>query len=122
MENKEIKQSSVDENIEDFPYELEFRDIDKMILPSFLKLLDEKEIILDLSEESKMSVSYSKKGLKWIKDVKKKDPLWNEEHFLIRILHSALNMSELMDKEENKITEDPDVHKSNETTDSTISN
>lgn len=115
---------------DELPYELNFRDIDKMILPSFMNLLNEKDIILEFQENNSVSVSYSKKGLKWIKDVKKKDPHWDEEDFIGRIIYVTAKMADNLSEEElkenilevKKIEEEKNVHQSDETTDISISN
>lgn len=111
----------MEQNLEDTSIEFEFRGIDTLILPSFLKLLDTKDIILDLGNESNINVSYSKKGLKWIKDVKKKDPFWNEEHFIMRVIYSATKIVSENDKIAKQIEEN-DISNSNPTTDTSISN
>jgi hypothetical protein len=113
--------------IEKTPFEFEFRGIDKIILPSFLKLLDSNDIILDFKEENSISVSYSKKALKWLKDVKKKDQFWDEEHFIMRVINSAAKIIskeelESINSTEDQKIEENDVHKSDETPDSTVSN
>lgn len=113
------------EEKEEIPFEFEFRGIDMMILPGFLKLLDSKDIILDFSADDNISVSYSKKALKWIKDVKKKDQFWDEEHFIMRVLYSTtkiLSQEELQSKVEGQKVEENNVHNSNPTTDTAISN
>ena len=110
---------------EETPLEFQFRGIDTLILPSFLKLLDDKDIIIDFSDETNLSVSYSKKALKWLKDVKKKDPFWKEDDFIVRVLYSATKM--ISQEESQKLIEDQkieenDVHNTDETTNTTISN
>ena len=118
MENNETEETS---------FEFEFRGIDKLILPYFLKLLESNDIILDFKKENSISVSYSKKALKWLKDVKKKDPFWDEEHFIMRVISSAAKIISKQELESINSTEDQkieenDVHKSDETPDSTVSN
>jgi hypothetical protein len=116
------------ENLEnqEIPLEFQFRGIDNLILPSFLKLLDNKDVIIDFSDETNLSVSYSKKALKWLKDVKKKDPFWKEDDFIVRVLYSATKMIS-QEEESQKLIEDQkieenDVHNTDETTNTTISN
>ena len=128
MDNIE-KQNETDIEI---PYELEFRDIDYMVLPKFMDLLNDKDVILEFGENTSVNVSYSKKALKWIKDVKKKDPHWNEEDFIGRVIYATAKMTQNLNEEELNgdqkileaeiIREDKDVHQSNETTNTTISN
>lgn len=110
---------------EEIPLEFKFRGIDMIILPNFLKLLDNKDIILDFSNDDNISVSYSKKGLKWIKDVKKKDPFWKEDDFIVRVIYSAtkiLSKEEIQSKVEGQKIEENNVHNPNPTTDTTVSN
>jgi hypothetical protein len=128
MDNIE-KQNETDIEI---PYELEFRDIDYMVLPKFMDLLNDKDVILEFGENTSVNVSFSKKALKWIKDVKKKDPHWNEEDFIGRVIYATAKMTQNLNEEELNgdqkileaeiIREDKDVHQSNETTNTTISN
>jgi hypothetical protein len=123
------KQNETDIEI---PYELEFRDIDYMVLPKFMDLLNDKDVILEFGENTSVNVSFSKKALKWIKDVKKKDPHWNEEDFIGRVIYATAKMTQNLNEEELNgdqkileaeiIREDKDVHQSNETTNTTISN
>jgi hypothetical protein len=118
MENNETEETL---------FEFEFRGIDNLILPSFLNLLESNDIILDFKEESAISVSYSKKALKWLKDVKKKDPFWDEEHFIMRVISSAAKIIskeelESINSTEDQKIEENDVHKSDETTDRAVSN
>ena len=117
----------MEQNLEnnEIPLEFQFRGIDNLILPSFLKLLDNKDVIIDFGDETNLSVSYSKKALKWLKDVKKKDPFWKEDDFIVRVLHSAMQI--MSQEESQKLIEDQkieenDVHNANETTNTTISN
>lgn len=115
---------------DDTPYELNFRDIDRIILPTFMNLLNEKEIILEFKENNSIDVSYSKKALKWIKDVKRKDPHWDEEDFISRVIYVTAKMADNFSEEEleenilevKKSEEENNVHKSDETTDISISN
>jgi len=116
-------------NLQEIPDEFQFRGIDSLILPSFLKLLDNKDIIIDFGDENVLNVSYSKKGLKWLKDVKKKDQFWKEDDFIVRVLYSASKMfsEEQLKEESQKLIEDQkieenDVHNTDETTNITISN
>jgi len=124
-----------DEIKEELPYELEFRDIDYIVLPKFMDLLNSKDILLEFKEDTNINVSYSKAALKWIKDVKKKDPHWDEEDFIGRVIYVTAKMSDKLTDEELKelkegkeileadiIQEDKNVHQPNETTDTTISN
>lgn len=117
----------MEQNLEnnEIPTEFQFRGIDTLILPSFLNLLDNKDIIIDFNDEVNLNVSYSKKALKWLKDVKKKDPFWKEDDFIVRVLHSAVKM--MSQEESQKLIEDQkieenDVHNTYETTNTTISN
>lgn len=66
------------------------RDIDKFIMNQFLDLLSSKDILLDLkkNEEDKeiLNASFTKRGMKWVKSVKKQDPFWDVDKFLVNVL------------------------------------
>lgn len=102
------------------------RDIDKFIVNEFMDLLGKKEIILNLNPEqdNELKISYSKKALKWIKSVKKKDPFWNEEKFIVKILELSIQYAE-----KNNITiqdliqkEEKNDIKTEQTTDNSVPN
>lgn len=102
LENETPKIEIVDNNLlnleESIPQHLRFTNLDRLVLPSFLELINTKDIELDFSDENfeknQIGVNYSRKGLKWIKDVKKKDKHWNEEDFIGKIIHYSAKASE----------------------------
>jgi hypothetical protein len=83
---------------QEIPLNLRFTSLDRLVLPSFLELINTKDIELDFGDENfeknQIGVSYTKKGLKWIKDVKKKDKHWNEEDFIGKIIHYTARAAE----------------------------
>ena len=101
------------------------RDIDKFIMNQFLDLLYSKDIILDLqkNEEGKevMNASFSKKATKWIKSVKKQDPFWNIDVFLVNVLKASMDYFE-QNKDTIKLDELINDNKTEQITDNTISN
>lgn len=104
--------SSLDEEV---PEHLRFDNLDRLILPSFLDLINNKEIILDFSNDNSINVSYSKKAMKWIKDVKKKNKHWDEEDFIGKIIYYSAKAAESMeaDQEDMKILEAQIIDKEN---------
>lgn len=91
-------------NIEQqIPSHLRFTSLDRLILPSFLELINTKDIELDFGdqnfEKNQIGVNYTKKGLKWIKDVKKKDKHWNEEDFIGKIIYYTARAAEDLDED-----------------------
>jgi hypothetical protein len=83
---------------QEIPLNLRFTSLDRLVLPSFLELINTKDIELDFGDENfeknQIGVSYTKKGLKWIKDVKKKDKHWDEEDFIGKIIHYTARAAE----------------------------
>lgn len=101
------------------------RDIDKYIMNEFLDLLSSKDIILDLgkNEEGKevMQTSFSKRGMKWVKSVKRQDPFWDVDSFLVGVLQASMDYFE-QNKDTIKLDELTNDNKTKQITDNTISN
>lgn len=99
------------------------RDIDKFIMNQFLDLLSSKDIILDLNknEEGKevMNASFSKRGMKWVKSVKKQDPFWDVDKFLVGVLKASVDYFE-ENKENIKLDELINDNKTKQITNNTI--
>jgi hypothetical protein len=99
------------------------RDIDKFIMNQFLDLLSSKDILLDLkkNEEDKevLNASFTKRGAKWVKSVKKQDPFWDVDKFLVNVLKATAEYYD-NNKENINLEELTNDTKTEQNTDNTI--
>lgn len=75
-------------------------DLDKILFPKFLNLLQSNDIIIDFGENSTLNLSLTKDGNKFIKYAKKLDKHFNIEKFIERVITLSIEYSETENKEQ----------------------
>lgn len=75
-------------------------DLDKILFPKFLNLLQSNDVIIDFGENSTLSLSLTKDGNKFIKYAKKLDKHFNIEKFIKKVITLSIEYSETENKEQ----------------------
>lgn len=77
-------------------------DLDKILFPKFLNLLQSNDIIIDLGENSMLNLSITKDGNKFIKYAKKLDKHFNIEAFVEKVITLSIEYGKELEKKEKK--------------------
>jgi hypothetical protein len=75
-------------------------DLDKILFPRFLNVLQSDDIIIDLGENSTLNLSITKNGNKFIKYAKKLDKHFNIEAFIEKVITLSIEYGEKLEKKE----------------------
>lgn len=81
----------------------ELSNLDKILFPKFLNLLQSNDIVIDLGENSTLNLNITKDGNKFIKYAKKLDKHFNIETFIQKVISLSIEYSKELDTE-NKTT------------------
>ena len=75
-------------------------DLDKILFPKFLNLLQSNDIIIDLGKNSMLNLSITKDGNKFIKYAKKLDKHFNFEVFVEKVITLSIEYGKELEKKE----------------------